>query len=189
MDICEICDTNYTTNESICNVCNFPLSGTNQEQIRFRAKQIKLKSDVKYSLKRVNAARVILLVIGCFFSLITYYLYNLLALVPIILYINIGLSAFFIVCAIIAGKVSKTAITAPFALILMYYTIMILLDSSYIFQGGLIWFSAKVFILFSLGYACFSVWKAEYILKKNPYLASEMGFGKNKNTDIDLLDD
>ena len=72
MSICENCKTESIEDENRCNVCSFPVQATNQEKVKFRAKQITLKSDVKYSLKRVGYARVTLFIIGGFYSLIAY---------------------------------------------------------------------------------------------------------------------
>ena len=189
MSICENCKTEYIEKQSVCNVCSFPIQGINQEKVKFRAKQITLKSDVKYSLKRVGYARVILFIIGGFYSLIAYYFYDALKVVPVFLYINISLVAFFIGCAFLSFKAPKLAITAPFVLIVTYYTLMVLIDWSYIFQGGVLGFIIKVFILTSLGYACFSTWHAYAVLRQNPYIAVQMGFKEVNKIEDNLLDD
>lgn len=48
---CKICKTEINDDIAVCNVCKYPLRGTDKEQASFVAKQVIQKSDVEESIE------------------------------------------------------------------------------------------------------------------------------------------
>jgi O-antigen/teichoic acid export membrane protein len=163
---CRICKTEGEELDAFCQVCNYPLKGTKQEQASFGAKFIMQKGDVKDSKGFLQKARVLLFVLG-----------GILIIGPfipffspqnnIVLIINVIIGLFFIGCGLLSLKKPKIALLIPLVTIVTYY-LLLLVFSPYYLWHGLLW---KTIILVILSYGYFSVRKADKILKKYKYIA------------------
>ena len=182
MNTCEVCNIKIS-DENICPVCYYPLKGTKEEQVKYRAKQVMQKSDVKESFTKLNKARIILFAIGGLYFLLSIYLLSKSA--PyIVVYPGLGISVFFLGFGFLSYKFPIVSLAISFGVIVFYYLILFMISPALLWSG-LLW---RAIIFFGLGYGLLSVVKAAKILKKNPYLASQMGLDKIKNVDQDILD-
>ena len=72
MTECKICKTEINEDLAVCNVCKYPLKGTDKEQAIFVAKQVMQKSDVKESIERLKKSRIILFILGAFYIIVPF---------------------------------------------------------------------------------------------------------------------
>ncbi|MGB0522663.1 MAG: hypothetical protein ACPGJS_06870 [Flammeovirgaceae bacterium] len=171
MVTCNNCKREARDEEQICEVCNYPIQGTDKEKAVFIAKQVTQKSDVQEAIQRVKTSRIILFVIGAFY-LVMPFISAANRSSNFVLGINIFLGLLFLGFGFLSLKKPKIALLIPLILIVMYYLLLLFIDPYYLWTGVL-W---KVIILVGIGYGYFSVSKADKILKNNPYLASTFGF-------------
>jgi hypothetical protein len=176
MTECKICKTAIKEEIDICNVCKYPLKGTDKEQARYIAKQVIQKSDVLESIERLKKSRIILFVLGAFYIIAPF--------TPLVktnssfdLIFNIVLGLIFVGFGFLTFKKPKIALAIPLSLTVLFYLILLLINPMYLFTG-LLW---KMIVLMGLGYGYFSVRKSDKILKENEYLASVIGFSEIKN--------
>ena len=173
MIACNNCGTETEESTSLCNVCMYPVKGTDQEQTAFIAKQIMLKSDVEYSIKSLKFSQNTLYILAIFYLT-----------VPNLALISNGFSAdiaFNIVLALILGffgwtvfKKPKLSLSIPLAIMLLYYALLYSIDPMYLLQG-MYW---KVAVLVGLSYGLTKAFQSDKILRQNPYLASQLGYNK-----------
>ncbi|PIB36843.1 hypothetical protein BFP72_16275 [Reichenbachiella sp. 5M10] len=172
---CKNCKNEVGQETALCPTCEFPIHGTEEVQGIFFSKQIRQKSDVEESIKKLKTARNILFGLGGFYVLVPFTpLMNSTSSVTLtsaiigVLFIGFGFFTF---------KKPKIALLVPLALIILYYLALLLINPGYLITG-LLW---KILVLMGVGYGYTSVSKANKILKENPYLASLMGFSHISN--------
>jgi hypothetical protein len=176
MKECKICKTAINEEQAICNVCKYPLKGTEQEQASYVAKQVMQKSDVEESIERLKKSRNILFAVGAFYIIAPF---TPLMVTPstFALIFSIVLGIIFVGFGLLTFKKPLLALMIPLSLTVLYYLILLLINPLYLWTG-ILW---KMIVLLGLGYGYFSVRKSNKILKENPYLASKLGFGAIKN--------
>ena len=176
MTECKICKTEINEDLAVCNVCKYPLKGTDKEQAIFVAKQVMQKSDVKESIERLKKSRIILFILGAFYIIVPFTpLMSTPSSVTLIFSIVLGLM--FVGFGFLTFKKPKIALLIPLSLTVLYYLILLIINPLYLWTG-ILW---KMIVLMGLGYGYFSVLKSDKILKENEYLASVLGFGEIKN--------
>ena len=176
MTECKICKTEINEDLAVCNVCKYPLKGTDKEQAIFVAKQLMQKSDVKESIERLKKSRIILFILGAFYIIVPFTpLMSKPSSVTLIFSIVLGLM--FVGFGFLTFKKPKIALLIPLSLTVLYYLILLIINPLYLWTG-ILW---KMIVLMGLGYGYFSVRKSDKILKENEYLASVLGFGETKN--------
>ena len=183
MNTCNVCKSGYSEGTSHCAICRFPIDGSEKDQVKFRAKLVMQKSDVVYSFKSLTKARIVLFLLGTFFLVMSFIIFNRLG-GKIDIFLNIGIGIVFIGFGFLSFKKPKLSLLIPLCIIVLYYILIALIDLTLLWQGLLY----KVIILSGLGYGFFSVWKADKILKENPYLAEQLGLEKDKKNNPDILD-
>jgi hypothetical protein len=174
---CKYCN-NKIENNSNCNVCNYPSNGTEKEKASFIAKQIMAESDVKDSIQKLNYARVLLFILGGFHFIIPI-LMSVSIVNSFVIYLNISIGILFCGFGALSFRYPKLGFGLPLAIILIYYTLLILFVP-YAFFTGIVW---KVIILAGLSFGYYRVYSANKTLKENPYLAEKLGLnriGKSK---------
>ena len=176
MTICKICKTEVSNEIAICNVCAYPLKGTEQEQASYVAKQVIQKSDVIESIGRLKTSRMILFALGAFYIIAPF---TPLMKAPLSLtsILSIVLGLIFVGFGFLTFKNPKLALIIPLSLTVIYYFLLLLINPMYLWTG-ILW---KIIVLMGLGYGYFSIRKSDKILKENKYLASVLGFQQIKN--------
>ncbi len=175
MTECKNCKTEVLNDSPVCEICNYPIAGSESEQAEFIAKQVIQKSDVKESIERLKKARLLLFILGAF--------YVIGSLIPIInkgalsIVIGVIIGLMFIGFGLLTFKRPKQALLIPLVIIVTYYIILLLVMPEYLWRGVL-W---KIIVLTGLSYGYFGVRKSDKILKENKYLASLLGFNKIEN--------
>ena len=176
MTECKICKTEINDDIAVCNICKYPLKGTDKEQASYVAKQVMQKSDVEESIERLKKSRIILFVLGAFYIIVPF--------TPLMntpssgaLTISIVLGLMFIGFGFLTFKKPKIALIIPLSLTVLYYLILLMINPLLLWTG-ILW---KMIVLMGLGYGYFSVRKSDKILKENEYLASVLGYGEIKN--------
>jgi Ca2+/Na+ antiporter len=176
MEECKICKTAINDELTVCNVCKYPLKGTNQEQASYVANHVIQKSDVEESIERLKKSRNILFAVGAFYIVVPFTpLMNAPSTFAMI--ISIVLGCIFVGFGFLTFKNPKMALIIPLSLTVLYYLILLIINPLYLWTG-ILW---KMIILLGLGYGYFSVKKSDKILKENKYLASVLGFSEIKN--------
>lgn len=170
---CKNCKSEISENLLVCNICKYPIGGSEKEKGSFIAKQVMQKSDVLESIERLKKSRLILFLLGVFNIIAPFT--PLLKNPSLFQYVfSITLGAILIGFGFLTFKKPKTALIIPLGLFLIYYLVLFVINPIYFFSG-IIW---KIIIIVGLGYGYFSVRKSDEILKENKYLASVLGFGK-----------
>ena len=176
MITCKNCKTEINEDEQICKICKYPVQGTEKEQASFFAKQVMQKSSVKQSIDRLKKSRIILFVLGAFYVIVPF--------TPLlktnksfVMIIMIVLGVIFIGFGFLSFKKPKIALLIPLILIILYYLILLFINPVLLYKG-ILW---KMIIFLGLGYGYLSARKSDKILKENKYLASKLGFSKNKD--------
>ncbi|GAA5028668.1 hypothetical protein GCM10011506_14180 [Marivirga lumbricoides] len=169
---CNNCKNEAGDEVMICNVCNYPIQGTVQEQAAFTARQVIQKSDVEESIGKLKNARLILYAVGAFY-LIGPFTPLMSSGSSIVVGISVFLGLMFIGFGLLTYRKPVMAIGISLGLIVFYYIILLLISPIALFTG-ILW---KMIILVILGYGFVSVRKSHRILKQNTYLASILGFG------------
>ena len=180
MVTCKICKTKVDENLAICNICDYPLQGTEKEKATYVANQIIQKSQVEESIKNLKKSRIILFLMGVYFFLLPFVmqlLYKAYKTDIMNISIHMFLGIMFIGFGFLTYKKPKIALLIPLSITTIYYLVLLFINPFYIWQGVL-W---KIIIVMGLGYGYFSVRKSDRILKENAYLASILGFGKISN--------
>lgn len=173
---CKICKTEVSDEVSVCNVCKYPLKGTEQEQASYVAKQVIQKSDVKESIERLKTSRMILFALGAFY-IIAPFTPLMKAPLSFASIFSIVLGLIFVGFGFLTFKNPKLALIIPLSLTVLYYLMLLIINPMYLWSG-ILW---KIIVLVGLGYGYFSVRKSDKILKENKYLASILGFQEIKN--------
>ncbi len=175
MITCKVCKTELNEQELICNICKYPIQGTEKEQASFIAKQIIQKGDVEDSIEQLNKSRWILFGLGA--------LYVVGPFTPLMsstsaaaIVISILLGFVFIGFGFLTFRKPKIALLIPLGMTLFYYFILLLINP-FLLWSGFLW---KMVVLIGLGYGYSSVSKSEKILKENKYLAEQLGYGGEK---------
>ncbi|MBL3658715.1 hypothetical protein [Fulvivirga sediminis] len=164
---CKYCQTETTEETAECNVCRYPIKGTEKEQASFVAKQIIQKREVEESYEKLKKARNILFIIGGFYIVFPFTpLSGTITQFAII--VSVILGVIFTIFAFLTYKSPLVAIGIPLFLTLAFYVVLLLINPILLFTG-LLW---KIIIVSGLGYGFASVWKSNQILKENQYLAS-----------------
>ncbi|MEH0154412.1 hypothetical protein V6R21_09730 [Limibacter armeniacum] len=166
METCKNCKTEVAVHDVTCGLCEYPLQGTEQEQSTFIAKQIVQKSEVQSSVENLDKSRWLLFAIGIFNLIFPF----LSGADTTTLIFNAILGGIFCGFGFMTYILPKLALTVPLTITALYYLFLLLL-MPHMFWSGI---AIKVAILLGMGYGLFSVWKADKILKANPYLASVM---------------
>ncbi len=173
---CKNCKTESADEIVSCSTCSYPIQGTGQEQASFTARQVIQKSDVEESIGRLKNARLILFGVAAF-----YIIGPFTPLMPgsssIAFTITIVLGFIFVGFGLLTYKRPVLALGIPLGLIIFYYLFLLLIAPMLLFSG-ILW---KTIIVMGLGYGLISVKKSNRILKKNPYLATFLGYGKVKS--------
>lgn len=172
MTNCKNCNTEIDQTITVCQVCKYPIEGTDQEKAQFIAKQVIQKSNVEYSIKRLKHARNTLLAVGAYFLLGAIIHFTKEEQLKGIIGISFGLGFFSL--AFLTIKKPILAISIPLGLTLAYY-LFLLITNPLALWVGFVW---KIAVLTGLGYGLYSVLKANKTLRENPYLASVLGFSK-----------
>lgn len=176
MTECKNCKNKVLDESLICEICNYPIGGSESEQAKFIAKQVIQKSDVNESIERLKKARLLLFVLGAFYVIgFLIPVINKGSTISIVISMIIGL--IFIGFGLWTFKRPKPALLIPLIITILYYIILLLVEPSYLWRGVL-W---KIIVLSGLFYGYFSVRKSDKILKENKYLASLLGFNKIGN--------
>jgi Ca2+/Na+ antiporter len=173
MNECKICKTQIKEETDICNICKYPLKGTEKEQASYIAKQVMQKSDVLESIERLKKSRMILFALGAFY-IIAPFTSLMKTNSSFDLIFNIVLGLIFVGFAFLTFKKPKIALAIPLSLTVLFYLILLLINPLYLLTG-ILW---KIIVLIGLGYGYFSVRKSDKILKENEYLASVLGFSE-----------
>jgi hypothetical protein len=173
---CKNCKTQRAESEEICDLCNYPIKGTEKEQASFIAKQVIQKSDVLESIERLKKSRIILFLVGAF-NIIAPFTPLLKNPTSFEYIFSISLGLILIGFGFLTFKKPKIALIIPLSLFILYYVILFLINPIYLFSG-MLW---KMIIIMGLGYGYLSVRKSDKILSENKYLASVLGFGKIEN--------
>ena len=164
---CKNCKTNLPENSTICGVCNFPVSGTEQEQSLFIAKQSIAKVEVQDSKQKIKNARWVLLFAGVFYVIIPF-TPLLLSNNTFVTILSILIGGFFIIFGLMSYKIPKVAFLIPLILILLYNLLILALNPVEL-MNGLLW---RLILIIGVGYGYFSATKASKLLKKHQYLVS-----------------
>ncbi|OHX65751.1 hypothetical protein [Flammeovirga pacifica] len=169
--VCSNCETTHESTQQDCEVCHYPILGTDKEQSKFLAKQINQKAEVKDSLNKMKLSKNLLFGIGVF---------NLCMVAFQLLVQNTGftfgvgiqtaLGGLFMFFAYMTNKSPLFATGGPIIMYLIYIGLLGILDSSLIFEG--IFFKIGFFMI--LGYGFYSTLVANKILKENEYLATTL---------------
>ncbi|WP_194766798.1 hypothetical protein [Tamlana sp. I1] len=176
MTECKNCKTERIESEEFCDLCNYPIKGTEKEQAAFIAKQIMQKSDVLQSIERLKKSRNILFLLGAFNIIVPFLpIFKISTTFEYVFSISLGL--ILVGFGFLTFKKPKIALFIPLSLFIIYYVILFLINPIYLFSG-MIW---KMIIIMGLGYGYLSVKKSDKILKENTYLASVLGFVKIEN--------
>ncbi len=176
MKNCENCKNEIEDN-LICSICDYPLAGTKKEQAKFVADQIIKKSDVEEAIEKLKKSRLILFIVGGFYILFPFVRFFINPIFDLASLLEIAIGVFFVIFGLLSFKAPKIALLVPLTLITLYYLLLLVVSPIHLVQGS-IW---KVIVFSGLTYGLLSVIKADKILKKNPYLASILGFGKIRN--------
>ncbi len=172
---CKNCKTEITEDMKTCSVCNYPIKGSEKEQVSFIAKQVIQKSAVKDAIGHLKKSRITLFILGAFYLIAPFT--TLIGSKIVIIYLfSFILGLTFIGFAFLTYKKPLIAIGIPLGITIFYYFILLLINPIYLWMGFL-W---KILTLMGLGYGFFSVRKSNKILKKNKYLASILGFDEVK---------
>ena len=166
--VCPNCDSDVSQIEVFCDYCGYPLAGTEKEKAIFIGKQIANKStigDAKDSQHRVS---IILYIVAVFMFLNAFLVYtNLNSLIDAIIYSALGIVL--IVIGVLAPKKPILFIAIALFVMLSYYTLLFIIDPSYILQG-IVW---KIVILASLVYGLIHAIEARKLKKKHKFLNDE----------------
>lgn len=173
MEQCKYCRAEVSSELTFCNVCNYPINGTEKEQSSFIAKQITQKQDVQQAFERIKRSRIVLFVIGAFYIVVPF---TPLMMINTVFefFITFGLGIIFVGFGLLTYKMPLMATGIPLALIVVYYLILLMINPMYL-VSGILW---KIAIIIGLGVGFFGVKKANKILKENKYLASQLEIKK-----------
>ena len=166
---CRICKTDGLDLDSFCEVCGYPLKGSEKEQAVFGARFIIQKGDIADSIELLKKARILLFGLGALHLFTLYFLHFSLnsLLLSLTFIITLFLGVFFLGCAFLSFSKPKIALLIPLLVVSIYYLLLLILDP-YDFWTGILW---KMIIFVVLAYGYFSVRKADKILKENKYIA------------------
>lgn len=170
---CSNCNTEVDESTSLCNVCLYPINGTEEQKSVFIAKQVMQKSDVEWSIKSLGNSRNILFGLAIFYLIVP----NLLLLragFSLDIVLNVLIALLFAGCGFMVYKKPKLALGVPLLLAVAYYILLLSIDPM-LFMNGSLW---KLIVLIGLSIGLTNVYKSDKILKENPYLASVLGYNK-----------
>lgn len=167
MTTCKNCKTEVLEEITVCNICNYPLKGTDKEKSVFVARQIMQKGDVEDSVERLKKARIILFIIGAFNIIVPFIpIFKIDSDIAIVLSIVVGF--LFVILGILSFKHPIMSLSISLGAVIFYYLLIFVTNPILIFKG-LIW---KVVTVLILGYGLYSAAKASKIIRENKYLAS-----------------
>ena len=176
---CKYCNNKIeNVNGNNCNVCNYPINGTEPEKASFIAKQIMAESNVKDSIQKLNYARALLFILGAFHFIIPLLL-GIENINTFIIYLNVIIGTIFCGFGALSFRYPKLGFGLPLIIIVIYYVLLVLFIPQAFFTG-IIW---KVIILAGLSFGYYRVYSSNKTLKENPYLAEKLGLnrlGKSK---------
>lgn len=167
---CNYCKNNVEDGKLYCPVCIYPIGGSEQDQAVFVAGQVIKEDQVRDAFKDMQRARFILFgLAGLFLVRLLFSLSNL-HWIDIVFY-----SATIFVFAVFGAMLRlfpKVGVLIPFIIVTLLYLSQIFM---YGYDGLIRGFIGKIAVMAALGYVLFSIFRADRILKENPYLSERLG--------------
>jgi len=160
--ICPACKTKIYIQDEFCDICAFPIHGTEKEKAIHIGRFINKKGVVEDSSNALSNVQKILFAISGLYLISFLIIYSKPDSHWLDLLIYGILVGVFLLSAIVLKKSPLFFTVFPLIVLLFFYTLLGLIDSSTIYKG----IALKIFIISSLLYSIFLTIKANKFKKK-----------------------